>query len=185
MVRVARPSRRIQGQGEQAIKTFGRMCGQGAGSLRRRARFTLVLGVHSLGKIDRIGTLPDGTVAVFDYKTGQAKEELGAEDKEQLHLYQVALRRRGSTFRVLCISTRADWVITDVDLLKAENARPFSEKYPNAWRRSRYPISSRRRSRSHANIAISRIFASLEAVISFCAFYGQVYKNIEVWYIRS
>jgi DNA helicase II / ATP-dependent DNA helicase PcrA len=42
------------------------------------------------GKMDRVDTLADGTLEIFDYKTGRSKEKLSAEDKEQLLLYQIA-----------------------------------------------------------------------------------------------
>jgi DNA helicase-2/ATP-dependent DNA helicase PcrA len=117
-------------KGKQAIKNFWQECAVKAPDLFGvELDFTLVLGVHSLkGKIDRIDMLPDGTVAVFDYKTGQAKEELGAEDKEQLHLYQVALEEKGIKVSRLAYIYVLDWVITDVDLLKAEKREAFLGK---------------------------------------------------------
>lgn len=44
------------------------------------------------GCIDRIDSLPDGTVEIIDYKTGKSKagEKIGFADKEQLLLYQIA-----------------------------------------------------------------------------------------------
>ncbi|HDQ22721.1 MAG TPA: PD-(D/E)XK nuclease family protein [Candidatus Uhrbacteria bacterium] len=42
------------------------------------------------GFIDRIDLLPDGTAELIDYKTGNAKEKLTFEEKEQLLLYQYA-----------------------------------------------------------------------------------------------
>ncbi len=91
--------------------------------------FTLVLGLHSLkGKIDRVDKLPDGTYAVFDYKTGQAREELDAEAKEQLHLYQIALEEKGIKVSRLAYIYVLDWVTTDVDLLKEEKREAFTQK---------------------------------------------------------
>ncbi|MEK7473427.1 MAG: ATP-dependent DNA helicase [Patescibacteria group bacterium] len=117
-------------KGEQAIKNFWQECAVKAPDLFGiELDFTLVLGVHSLkGKIDRIDQLPDGTVAVFDYKTGQTKEALSAEDKEQLHLYQVALEEKGIKVSRLAYIYVLDWVITDVDLLKAEKREAFLAK---------------------------------------------------------
>lgn len=43
------------------------------------------------GRIDRIDRLPDGTFEIIDYKTGQAKETLSTDDKEQLLIYQLAV----------------------------------------------------------------------------------------------
>jgi len=42
------------------------------------------------GRIDRIDKLQDGSLEIIDYKTGQSKEKLTAEDKEQLLIYQMA-----------------------------------------------------------------------------------------------
>ncbi len=42
------------------------------------------------GSIDRIDKLPDGTVKIVDYKTGQAKEKIEAGHKRQLLLYKIA-----------------------------------------------------------------------------------------------
>ncbi|MCC6563927.1 UvrD-helicase domain-containing protein [Candidatus Uhrbacteria bacterium] len=117
-------------KGKQAIKNFWQECSVKAPDLFGvELPFTLVLGIHSLmGKIDRIDNLPDGTVAVFDYKTGKAKEELDAEDKEQLHLYQVALEEKGIKVSRLAYIYVLDWVITDVDLLKEEKREAFLGK---------------------------------------------------------
>jgi DNA helicase-2/ATP-dependent DNA helicase PcrA len=45
------------------------------------------------GKIDRIDSLPDQTVAIIDYKTGRPKDKLDAEDKRQLLVYQLAVEQ--------------------------------------------------------------------------------------------
>ncbi len=44
------------------------------------------------GRIDRIDVLPDKTLEIIDYKTGNPKDKLSAEDKEQLLLYQLAVQ---------------------------------------------------------------------------------------------
>ena len=142
------------------------MCGQGAGSLRRRARFTLVLGVHSLkGKIDRIDTLPDGTVAVFDYKTGQAKEELGAEDKEAAPSLSSRAGGEGDQrFRVLCISTRAGLGDHGRGSFEGGKTRDLSRKSIRTHGGDHViRFQADAGVSSHANIAISRIFASLRS----------------------
>ena len=84
-------------RGKKAIKHFLKACGESVPDvLEVEKDFTLVLGQHSLkGKIDRIDRLPDDRVAVFDYKTGEAKNKLAPEEKEQLHLYQIALEEKG------------------------------------------------------------------------------------------
>lgn len=43
------------------------------------------------GRIDRVDLLPDRTLEIIDYKTGKAKENLKADDKNQLLIYQIAL----------------------------------------------------------------------------------------------
>jgi DNA helicase-2/ATP-dependent DNA helicase PcrA len=117
-------------KGKQAVKNFWQEYAVKAPDIFGiELDFTLVLGSHSLkGKIDRIDNLPDGTCAVFDYKTGRAKEELETEDKEQLHLYQVALEEKGIKVSRLAYIYVLDWVITDVDLLKAEKREAFLGK---------------------------------------------------------
>lgn len=42
------------------------------------------------GRIDRIDELPDGTLEIIDYKTGESKEKVAGEEKDQLLIYQIA-----------------------------------------------------------------------------------------------
>ena len=52
--------------------------------------FNLKVGDYSLkGEIDRVDVLEDG-VQIIDYKTGNSKEKLDADDKQQLLIYQIA-----------------------------------------------------------------------------------------------
>ena len=52
--------------------------------------FNLKIGGETVkGQIDRIDEVPGG-VAIIDYKTGNSKEKLDMEDKEQLLIYQLA-----------------------------------------------------------------------------------------------
>jgi len=52
--------------------------------------FTLKIGDYNFfGIIDRIDETPEG-IKILDYKTGQPKEKLEAEDKAQLLIYQIA-----------------------------------------------------------------------------------------------
>ena len=47
-----------------------------------------------VGRIDRIDQLPDGTVAVVDYKTGKAKDQEDADESLQLSLYAIAAQEK-------------------------------------------------------------------------------------------
>ncbi len=87
--------------------------------LELEKEFILQIAGHSIkGKIDRVDQNSDGTVTVFDYKTGEAKDKLEAEDKEQLYLYQLALEGRG--FQVACLKYVyvLDAVEREVELLE-------------------------------------------------------------------
>lgn len=54
--------------------------------------FKIKIGDATLrGRIDRIDRHEDGSLEIVDYKTGNTKESLAAEDKEQLLLYQIAV----------------------------------------------------------------------------------------------
>jgi len=58
---------------------------------RLENRFKLQVGEFVLsGAIDRVDRLPDGSVEIIDYKTGQSKERLEADNKRQLLIYQLA-----------------------------------------------------------------------------------------------
>lgn len=54
--------------------------------------FKIQVGDYILrGRIDRIDRLLDGTLEIIDYKTGESKDKLTLEDKEQLLIYQIAV----------------------------------------------------------------------------------------------
>jgi RecB family exonuclease len=61
--------------------------------LHLEKKFTLKVGDATLrGAIDRIDLLPDGSVRIIDYKTGNPKtdDDVGFEEKQQLLIYQIA-----------------------------------------------------------------------------------------------
>ena len=91
--------------------------------------FTLVLGQHSIkGTVDRVDELQDGSFAIYDYKTGKAKEELTPGDKEQLHLYQLALEGQGMEISKLTYIYPLNWVETEANILKEKKKDKFVEK---------------------------------------------------------
>ncbi len=79
-------------KGRQALKRFWEdfQASPPAGIIFLEKNFTFKLGEDAIkGTIDRIDVLPDGRLEIIDYKTGQAKEKLGPDDKRQLILYQI------------------------------------------------------------------------------------------------
>jgi len=55
--------------------------------------FLIKIGDYTIkGQIDRIDKINDSQVEIIDYKTGEAKEKLGPEEKEQLMIYNLAAK---------------------------------------------------------------------------------------------
>jgi DNA helicase II / ATP-dependent DNA helicase PcrA len=82
------------------------------------------------GKIDRVDELPDGSVAVWDYKTGDAKtaDDLAAEDKEQLRIYQLALEDKGMRVSKLGYVYVRTMDVAEVEPLAGEDKLEFRDK---------------------------------------------------------
>ncbi len=82
------------------------------------------------GKIDRVDDLPDGTVAIWDYKTGEPKtdDDLAAEDKEQLRIYQLALEEKGIKVSKLGYVYVRTMAVAEVEPLEGEEKVAFREK---------------------------------------------------------
>ena len=53
-----------------------------------------IAGTKVAGRIDRIDRLPDGTVAIVDYKTGKARSQEDADDSLQLSIYAMAAQQK-------------------------------------------------------------------------------------------
>lgn len=117
-------------KGRAAVRNFWRAASAKAPDvLAVEKPFTLIIDQHSIkGKIDRIDKLAEDTVHVIDYKTGSAKDELTTEDKEQLHLYQIALEEQGYKIGRLTYVYVLDWVELDVEPLKDAKRETFLNK---------------------------------------------------------
>lgn len=91
--------------------------------------FTWVLGIYSMkGKIDRIDKLPDGTYKIIDYKTGNPKEKLTSEEKEQLYIYQCAFEQRGwGKVTKMVYKYIQDWSELDVEVLDEDGKIEFAD----------------------------------------------------------
>jgi ATP-dependent DNA helicase UvrD/PcrA len=106
--------------------------------------FNLKVGDYSFkGEIDRVDVL-DGGVQIIDYKTGNSKEKLSADDKQQLLIYQIAYEAvfkekvKNLKFYYLNDNTEVDFLgkqkdldkVTDklIDTIKKINSCDFTAK---------------------------------------------------------
>jgi DNA helicase-2/ATP-dependent DNA helicase PcrA len=53
-----------------------------------------IAGIKVAGRIDRIDRLPDGSIAIVDYKTGKARSQEDADDSLQLSIYAMAAQQK-------------------------------------------------------------------------------------------
>ena len=82
------------------------------------------------GRIDRIDQLPNSNLEIIDYKTGNAKDKLSIDDKQQLLIYQIAVETLPQyknigkieklTFFYVNENKQISFVGTDKDKLKLE-----------------------------------------------------------------
>jgi CRISPR/Cas system-associated exonuclease Cas4 (RecB family) len=119
-------------EGLKAIRAFVRECQENIPHPKSlELPFDWRIGQHSIkGAIDRIDELPDGSIAIYDYKTGQAKgeDDLTAEDKEQLRMYQLAMEEKGEKVSRLALVYVRGMVTSDVEILEGEVKISFTEK---------------------------------------------------------
>lgn len=114
--------------------------------------FKIKIGEYILsGRIDRVDSLSDNSLHIIDYKTGQPKEKLTSEDKEQLLLYHLVAQKLPEyrnlgpvgrlSFYYLTNNQAVDFVadpddlvawqskiITLIDGIKARNFTPTPDK---------------------------------------------------------
>src|SRR5579872_6967089 len=63
--------------------------------LHTEESFEIRLGeITVVGRIDRIDSRPDGSVAIVDYKTGKARDQENADESLQLSLYAIAAKEK-------------------------------------------------------------------------------------------
>ena len=81
-------------KGRDILKNFWRLWSEGEEPevLFLEKNFTFKIGDGVIkGAIDRVDKMPDGTLEIIDYKTGNPKEKLEYTDKRQLILYKIFL----------------------------------------------------------------------------------------------
>ncbi len=116
-------------EGLKAIQAFWETCSANVPPVKALEQaFDWRIDQHSIkGAIDRIDALPDGSLALYDYKTGQAKEKLESDDKEQLRIYQLAVEAKGERVGKLALVYVRGMVETPVDLLEGNEKLDFVE----------------------------------------------------------
>lgn len=118
--------------GLDAVRTFCMACSASPPVVKAlEMPFDWRIGEHSLkGKIDRVDALPDGSAAIWDYKTGESKasDDLQAEDKEQLRIYQLALEEKGIPVSRLGYVYVRDMAVAEVEPLEGEAKLAFRDK---------------------------------------------------------
>lgn len=119
-------------EGLDAIRGFIEDCHEHVPDVRNlELPFDWRIDQHSIkGAIDRIDQLEDGSIAIFDYKTGQPKDvdKLLPEDKEQLRMYQLAMEEKGERVSRLALIFVRGMVVTDVDPLQGDKKAAFKSK---------------------------------------------------------
>ena len=98
---------------------------------RLEAWFQIKIGGHALrGRIDRVDRI-DGGLEIIDYKTGKPKEKLDGDDKDQLLIYQIALREipeykelgepKKLTFYYINNNSAVSFLGTEEEIIKLED----------------------------------------------------------------
>jgi RecB family exonuclease len=80
-----------------------------------------------VGRIDRVDSLPDGSVGIVDYKTGKARDQEDADESLQLSLYAIAAQEKWGyqvaalIFHNLEENVPVTTTRTEINLIEARN----------------------------------------------------------------